>query len=94
MTQVRPEYPAEMRATGTGGEVLVDVIVNKEGAVQNAFAASSSNKAFEDAAVNAVSQWTFMPGLANGHAILTHMQIPIVFALSSEPPPPTATTWF
>jgi len=94
LTQVRPEYPAEMRDSGTSGEVMVDLIVDKNGVVKNAFALSSTDKAFEDAAVNAVSQWTFEPGLTNGHAVFTHLQIPIVFTPSPEAPAPTSGTWF
>jgi TonB family protein len=94
LTQVRPEYPAEMRTSGTSGEVMVDLIVDKNGVVQNAFALSSTDKAFADAAVSAVSQWTFEPGLANGHAVFTHLQIPIVFTPSADAPAPTAGTWF
>jgi RNA polymerase sigma factor (sigma-70 family) len=94
LTQFRPEYPAEMQSSGTSGEVLVDLIVDKDGNVQNAFAAHSSDRAFEEPAVRAVSQWAFQPGEANGHPVSTHLQIPVVFTSSSEPAPPTAGTWF
>jgi RNA polymerase sigma factor (sigma-70 family) len=46
---------------------------------------------FADSAVQAVSQWQFKPGTKQGAAVYTHMQVPIVFNLSS---PPTAATWF
>ncbi|MBI4623852.1 MAG: TonB family protein [Verrucomicrobia bacterium] len=39
--QARPQYPAEMRRAGVAGEVVVDFIVDKDGNVQNAYAARS-----------------------------------------------------
>jgi protein TonB len=93
--QVRPEYPAEQRQAGTAGEVLVDFVVGSDGTVYNAYAARSSDRAFEGAAVTAVSQWTFKPGQVGGQNVYTHMQVPIVFTISADPPaPPTPDTWF
>jgi RNA polymerase sigma factor (sigma-70 family) len=95
LSQSRPEYPPEMRNAGASGQVVVDFVVGTDGLVYNAFALNSSDKAFEDSAVNAVSQWTFSSGQKNGQSVYTHMQVPIVFKLSFEPPPaPTADTWF
>jgi TonB family protein len=94
LSQTRPVYPADMLKSGASGEVMVDLVVDKNGAVQNAFALSSTDKAFESAAVDAVKQWVFQPGQANGHAVFTHLQIPVVFTPSSDPPQPTAGTWF
>lgn len=94
LNQFRPIYPADMLNSGTSGEVMVDLIVDKNGVVQNAFALSSTDKGFEDAAVQAVSQWTFQPGQANGHSVFTHLQIPVVFTPSADPPAPIVATWF
>lgn len=94
VSQTRPVYPVDMQNAGTAGEVMVDLIVDKDGGVQNAFALSSTDKAFEEAAVKAVSQWVFKPGEANGHAVFSHIQVPIVFTPSVAAPPPTAATWF
>jgi RNA polymerase sigma factor (sigma-70 family) len=89
----RPDYPPEMRNAGASGQVVVDFVVGTDGLVYNAFALSSSDSAFEDSAVNAVSQWTFSSGQKNGQSVFTHMQVPIVFKLG-EPPVPTSDTWF
>ena len=35
-------------------------------------------------AVQAVSKWKFRPGRKNGHAVFTHMQVPIVFTLNED----------
>ena len=75
--------PLRCGAPGISGEVLVDFIVDTNGDVRNAFAVHSSQREFEASAVQAVSKWKFRPGRKNGHAVFTHMQVPIVFTLDS-----------
>jgi protein TonB len=82
--QARPQFPFEMRRAGISGEVVVDFIVDTNGEVRNATAAHSSQREFEAAAVQAVSKWKFRPGRKNGHAVFTHMQVPIVFTLNED----------
>jgi RNA polymerase sigma factor (sigma-70 family) len=85
--QARPQYPFEMRRAGISGEVVVDFIVDAEGEVRNAQAKRSSHAEFEPAAIEAVNKWKFNPGQKSGRAVATHMQVPIVFTLSTERPP-------
>jgi protein TonB len=82
--QAKPVYPFEMRRAGIAGDVLVDFIVDSNGDVRNAYAARSSQREFEAAAVQAVSKWKFRPGKKGGRAVNTHMQVPIVFTLNEE----------
>lgn len=91
--QARPQYPKALRDIGTGGQALVDFVVGSDGRVYNASAVSSTDPQFADAAVFAVSQWTFKPGQMNGQNVSTHMQVPIVFTVSPAKGP-TAATWF
>lgn len=87
VSQARPQYPFEMRRAGVTGSVLVDFIVTKEGDVMNAYAIKSSQREFEAAAVQAVSQWKFQAGQKGGSAVNTHMQVPIVFQVSGKEAP-------
>jgi len=64
--------------------VLVDFIVDTEGAVRNARAVRSSRNEFEENAVIAVAKWKFVPGRKNNHAVFTHMQVPILFTLRHD----------
>lgn len=82
--QQQPQYPFEMRRAGVTGEVTVDFIVDANGDVQNAYAAKSTQREFEQNAVAAVSKWKFKPGRKGGRAVNTHMQVPIVFTLNDE----------
>ncbi len=80
-----PTYPKELRQNGVGGQAVVDFIVDATGCVRNARATSSTNPEFAQAAVDAVSQWSFNPGQESGQNVNTHMQVPIVFQVSSGP---------
>lgn len=82
--QARPQYPFEMRRAGIAGEVVVDFIVDNNGDVQNAFSMRSSQREFENAAIQAVSKWKFKPGRKGGRNVNTHMQVSIVFTLNDE----------
>lgn len=82
--QPPPQYPFEMRRAGVTGEVVVDFIVDANGDVQNAYAVKSSQREFEQPAVQAVSKWKFKPGRKGGRNVNTHMQVPIVFNLNDE----------
>lgn len=77
--QVRPVYPPELYRAGIRGEVLVDFVVNNQGDVVQAFAASSSNRRFEAPAVAAVTQWKFVPGQIDGRPVNTHLKVSVKF---------------
>ena len=79
-----PQYPFEMRRSGTTGEVMVDFIVDPDGNVQNAYALRSTQREFEAPAVAAVSKWKFKAGRKGGRAVPVHMQVPIVFQLNED----------
>jgi protein TonB len=73
---------AEMRRQGIAGEVLVEFLIDARGDVHNAFAAHSSWKEFEAAAIQAVAKWKFRPGRKGGRNVVTRMQVPMVFSLN------------
>lgn len=82
--QSRPIYPAEQRAKKIPGEAVVDFIVDAQGDVRNAFALRETHPAFGEAAVEAVAQWKFQPGMKDGRVVNTHMQVPVVFTLNEK----------
>jgi RNA polymerase sigma factor (sigma-70 family) len=77
--QPAPLYPPELQQAGISGEVVVGFIVDAKGAVQNVAVIHSTQPEFEAAALQAVSQWQFDPGLKGGRAVNTRMQAPITF---------------
>jgi protein TonB len=82
--RIQPQYPFEMRRAGVTGEVTVDFIVDANGDVQNAYAIKSTQREFEQPAVQAVAKWKFKAGRKGGRNVNTHMQVPIVFTLNDE----------
>ena len=77
-----PQYPLEMKKRGMTGQVVLQFIVNPSGDVQDVEVVSSTNKEFEQPAIQAVQQWKFIPGRKNGRTVYTRMQVPIAFNLS------------
>lgn len=75
----RPIYPYGMRRNGVTGIVEVGFIVTAAGNVVDAYAIRSTNRAFEEPALQAVSRWKFRPGMRGGHAVNTRMSMAIVF---------------
>ena len=69
--QVQPHYPLEMRRAGLTGQVLVEFVVDKNGNVQNPYTIQSSNPWFERAALTAIVDWKFAPGLKAGRPVNT-----------------------
>lgn len=109
-SQARPQFPAELRRAGIGGEAVLDFVVDAEGLVRNAKAIRSKldpakeasgagtvpNGAslLEAAALEAVKKWQFAPGEKSGRKVNTRMQVPIVFTLSEGGSGPAPTLWF
>lgn len=64
---VQPEYPPRELLAEIEGDVTVEILVNEEGTVENAWILSSHGpKAFETASLMAVKQFRFKPPVENG----------------------------
>ncbi len=73
--QPAPHYPLGGDLPRTvGGSTIVDFIVDTQGRVHNAFAVTSTQKQFGDAAVRAVSSWIFQPGRKGGVPVNVHLE--------------------
>lgn len=83
LRSINPEYPSEARANHLEGDVLLRITISVEGKVSNVeVAESSGHDILDEAAVNAVSKWRFIPARAdNGQTIVSSVDIPIVFRL-------------
>jgi protein TonB len=77
--QEAPVYPPDLRRRGIGGEVLVEFIIDERGLVRMPRVLRSPHEALGEAAEVAVAQWTFFPGVKNGRAVATRLQVPIEF---------------
>jgi TonB family protein len=80
--RARPVYPWLMRTLGITGEVTVEFVVNTEGRVKDARTVGYlPYREFAHAAVEAVEQWRFQPGLVDGKPTNVRISVPIVFSL-------------
>jgi protein TonB len=78
----RPAYPGLARRQGWEGTTLLRVQVSgagRPGAIQ--VQRSSGRTALDDAAVEAVKRWSFVPATQGGHAVSGWVTVPIVFRL-------------
>lgn len=83
--QIRPNYPLEMSRAGINGEVVVGLIIDSQGNVQNPYIISSTHREFEAEALRAVSRWKFKPGRKNGVDVSTrNVRLPIVFNMTGN----------
>ena len=82
--QAEPVYPTEMKRQGISGEVQLQFVVDSNGDVQNVEVIKSTNREFEQPAIQAVQKWKFKAGRKGGKPVNTRMAIPIAFNLNDE----------
>jgi TonB family protein len=79
---VRPVYPASMRAAGLTAVVPLEAVIGRDGAVSSVRVVSAQmHPDFAVAAVDAVRQWRFTPTLLNGEAVEVVMTVSVRFDL-------------
>jgi periplasmic protein TonB len=77
-----PPYPPAARQRFYQGTVLLAVLVNEQGRVEEMEVATSSGHPLLDrAALKGVRDWRFEPGRRNGQAVAMWVQVPIRFAI-------------
>lgn len=80
--QIEPIYPYEMRRAGINGEVEVGFICDYQGKVRDAYVMRSSQREFEQAALQAVGKWSFKPGQRGGKTVNVRMSVVIAFNIT------------
>ena len=77
-----PNYPALARKRGQEGAVILQVLVNRNGRVDELEIDTSSNFTLLDrAAVSAVRKWSFEPGMRGEERIPMWVKVPVTFKL-------------
>ena len=81
----RPKYPRVARRRGYEGEVLLKVLVDHEGRVDDALVLKSSgHNELDHSALKAVKNWVFKPGTVDGKPMEMWVQVPIQFELKGR----------
>ena len=75
----QPVYPPVAAAKNEVGAVILEVMVAADGKVSNVKVLRSSGPAFENAATDAVAQWTFIPAMQNGSPISSRWRMSLCF---------------
>ena len=77
-----PDYPDRARRMNVEGQVMVQVVVDKQGMPRNGqIVRASPTGYFEDAALRAVKRMRFTPGRLKGQVVNTVVMIPFAFRL-------------
>ena len=79
---VRPEYPEDARQAGVQGTVVLDAVVNPEGAVTRVKFVSGPEE-LSPAAINAVRWWRYEPYLVNGQPATVETTVAVDFRLAN-----------
>ncbi len=78
----KPAYPAMSRRLGEQGKVLVRVLIDPNGQPQHAEIKQSSGfQRLDQAALNTVLKWRYLPGQRNGSIEAIWLQVPLEFRL-------------
>jgi len=81
LTKVTPDYPAQARVAGIEGTVVVQALVGRTGRVLETRIVKSDPH-FDQAAEDAVRQYTFAPAKSGGKPIAVWVAVPIRFVLN------------
>lgn len=82
LARLNPAYPPRARMRRIEGEVVLEFIVDPEGAVRKVQVISSRpDDTFDQAAVRAVQRWKFVPGTKDGQPVPTRVRQKVSFSL-------------
>ena len=82
-SKVEPEYPELARVARLEGNVILQAIIHADGVVGNIeiLRCNRPNMGFEDASIEAVSQWRYQPALQNGKPVEVYFTVFVEFKL-------------
>jgi len=81
LSQVKPVYPVQAKEDRVQGTVQLQVVIDKEGHVQD-ISVLAGPEPLIPSAVDAVKQWTYRPTLLNGEPVKVVTTIDINFTLA------------
>jgi TonB family protein len=83
LKRVQPVYPADLKANGVTGTVMIRALIQKDGTLSELHVMNSGvDPGLVTAAIDAVSQWQYRPTLLNGEPVTVLTNIDISFELS------------
>ena len=77
---VRPEYPADLKAGGVGGDVVLQGRIGTDGFVHGLMVVGEANADLSKAAMDAVQRWEFRPTFLDGVPVEAGIRTHVTFA--------------
>jgi len=81
INNVKPIYPPLAKQARIQGTVRFNVVINKDGTIQD-IQVESGHPLLAEAALDAVRQWTYKPTLLNGEPVEVATVVDVNFTLS------------
>ncbi|HET9480462.1 MAG TPA: energy transducer TonB [Candidatus Polarisedimenticolia bacterium] len=81
---VKPEYPETARIARVQGRVVLEIVIDRAGAVEDV-RILRSDPLFDRAAIEAVRRWEYQPALQAGRAVKVYLTVIVEFSLSAGP---------
>jgi protein TonB len=79
-----PDYPPMSRRLGEEGRTMMKVLVSAEGLAEDVqIEKSSGSDRLDNAAVNAVKRWRFIPAKRNNQPLSAYVLVPMKFSLDN-----------
>ncbi|MBI5445277.1 MAG: TonB family protein [Deltaproteobacteria bacterium] len=82
-TRVEPHYPSLARKAGIEGEVVLQVVVERDGTIGSVFAVQEASMGLTAAATDAVRRWVYTPARLDGRPIAVVKTVRVRFTLAA-----------
>jgi TonB family protein len=79
LSQVKAEYPGSLKRAGIEGAATIAFTVDAHGIPREVRSIKPTDRLFAEAAVAAVKQLRYLPGMKNGQPVATAMELPFNF---------------
>jgi protein TonB len=81
LREVKPTYTESARRRGLEGEVLVEIVVRRDGSVGDVRVLRRLGEGLDERAIAAVRQWRFAPAMRHGVAVDVIVDVSVQFKL-------------
>ena len=82
--EVRPQYPVAASTRGIEGIVIVEAVIDEQGAVGDVQVLRSPDEQLDTAVVEAVRQWQFIPTMLNGAPTPSLLNVTVEFVIAGR----------
>ena len=81
LREVKADYTEEARRRGLSGEVVLEIVVRRDGSVGDVKLLKGLGAGLDDRAMQAVQQWRFVPALKQGTPVDVLVEVAVEFKL-------------